>query len=168
MKCLVFSDSHGKNDRIFTVLRREKDFDLVIHLGDLLYGEEEIGRVIEQVKPLCPFKYVYGNCDDYAGIQPAYTVITCGSPGFRILLTHGHRLGVSRGMEELRRAAVKEDARIVLYGHTHKADILKENGILFMNPGSISEPRPRKTRASYGILSIDPESGRYDGEICYL
>ncbi len=42
MKILIVSDTHGKHKNLKEILSRVKDIDLMIHLGDVEGGEEEI------------------------------------------------------------------------------------------------------------------------------
>ena len=46
-------------------------------------------------------------------------------------------------------------ADIALYGHTHIPEIHKKNGLWVMNPGSLSYPRQRDRRCSYGVIELD-------------
>ena len=51
-------------------------------------------------------------------------------------------------MEKL---AKENDARIVFYGHTHIAKVDQKDGIYFINPGSIAQPRGPLREGSYAI-----------------
>ena len=48
-------------------------------------------------------------------------------------------------------------ANVVLFGHTHVPLCLEEEGVLYLNPGSLTSPRGG-SHASYAILEI--EKGR--------
>ena len=72
--------------------------------------------------------------------------------GKRIFYTHGHTYGVKYGTSKLSEAARLNKYDIVLYGHTHIAKILYEDGIYIVNPGSCSSPR--EGRASYAVIDI--------------
>ena len=55
----------------------------------------------------------------------------------------------------------------VMFGHTHKPVLEMVDGILAINPGSLSYPRQRGKRPSYVVLEAD-EDGNITGEIKYL
>jgi len=46
-----------------------------------------------------------------------------------------------------------QDADLVLFGHTHGAAIVKEQGITLMNPGQMEFHKERQ-KASYGLVTI--------------
>ena len=72
--------------------------------------------------------------------------------GVRIFYTHGHNYNVKYGTQRLSETAKANCYDIVLYGHTHIAKILYEDGIYIVNPGSCSSPRAGK--ASYAVIDI--------------
>ena len=59
------------------------------------------------------------------------------------MFTHGHKYN----MDNL----PKKNIDVLVYGHFHTGFIKKENGIYFLNPGSISLPK-ENTKHSYMIL----------------
>mgnify|MGYP002514883706 CR=1 FL=1 len=61
MKILVVSDTHGKNDNYLKVVEKEKELDMVIHLGDFEGSE----YTIEQAAG-CPVEFVLGNNDFFS------------------------------------------------------------------------------------------------------
>ena len=75
--------------------------------------------------------------------------------------THGHLYNVKHEpvLESLASAARAEGAGLVLYGHTHTANLQQKDGITFLNPGALvftSEP-------SYAVLTA--EKGNFTAEI---
>ena len=61
---------------------------------------------------------------------------------------------------EIRSAFKNKDSDIYLYGHTHKRCINQENGIIYINPGSLGCPL-ENNMASVGILDIENEKYKY-------
>ena len=51
--------------------------------------------------------------------------------------------------------AQEEEADICLYGHLHVPDAWKEGRTLFVNPGSISQPRGPIRECLYAKIEID-------------
>jgi len=158
-RIFVISDTHKLNAGMTTALWREAGkFDTVIHLGDIEGCEQEIREEIERVNPLCGFLLVRGNCDDDMKV-PSYR---CAEfDGVKLFMTHGHRYynRVPGGpFDALASAAAGEGCRIALFGHTHQPLYEKAwNGVILINPGSISLPRQEDRRHGYGILTIEED-----------
>jgi putative phosphoesterase len=151
LRVIVFSDSHGRLDNALRALEAAGPLDLIIHAGDFyrdalcLSGDTKL-----QVKA------VAGNCDPYdQGQQELVFELS----GHRILLVHGHEFASSFRFEKLAERAVEIGADTVIFGHSHAAGFIRENGVLLFNPGSISRPRDHD-RPSYGILEIDENGVR--------
>lgn len=146
MRAVVFSDSHGNYDVLEKIMERHKDnADIFIHLGD---GEREL-ELIQYVyndKKIC---FVSGNCD-WGTDKPDYDIIKFG--GKTIFFTHGARFGVKGDLNIAKLFARKNEADILLFGHTHIAMTDYEDGLYIMNPGSCG--RPRSGGPSYGIIDI--------------
>lgn len=162
MRVLIISDTHGKNENFEKVIKREGQFDMVFHLGDLEGGENFF---INTAK--CPVEFVQGNNDFFSRL-PKQRELSIGN--HNILLTHGHYYYVSVGMQELRRIAKQREFGLVFFGHTHRPVIIHEKGYYIVNPGSLSYPRQDGKKCSYCVMEID-ESGKSNEvklEIRYL
>lgn len=169
MKILVMSDSHSRDANVRTAVEREKPFDALIHLGDSQEEEEEFCSVILGLKSSSggevPVYMVRGNCD-YLGDFPTERIVVLG--GHRILLAHGHTHYVNFGTDELVNDAAENSCDIAMYGHTHRPDVdWTHQGVLVLNPGSISYPRQQDHRASYMVVELEPGS-EPDVELRYV
>ncbi|MCR6514871.1 MAG: metallophosphoesterase [Clostridium sp.] len=133
MLVAVVSDTHRVDSYINLALQKIKDADILIHLGD---NVEDVRRFEEGFKG--EVFAVSGNCD-YSDLYPEERIVKIGDK--RLFLTHGHRYGVKSGLNSLFYKAKELEVDAALYGHTHQEIILKEDGILIMNPGSVSLPR---------------------------
>ena len=156
MKICVFSDSHGYAEYMIKVVRREAPA-LCFFLGD---GETDLQRL----RSRCPELSVYGvrgNCD-LRSVQPL--VLDVVVAGVQIYAVHGHQHEVKYddSLRELCRAALRSNADIVLFGHTHRPHLERHLGMEILNPGSIGKVR----EPSYGLLTI--EDGKVSAEIRYL
>lgn len=150
MKIMIASDIHGSAKycrELLEAFRREKAEKLVL-LGDILYHgprndlpEEYAPKsVIEQLNAvkdslLC----VRGNCDtevdqmvlafpilaDYAWLYAADRTV---------FVTHGHGYG-EENLPPLSKGS------ILLQGHTHIPRCVDKDGVLCVNPGSVSIPK---------------------------
>ena len=78
---------------------------------------------------------------------------------YRVLLTHGHYYNVSLGTEQITEDAKERGFDIVMFGHTHRPYLDDSQGIIVLNPGSLSYPRQQGRKPSYMIIELD-ESGQ--------
>ena len=122
MKILILSDSHYKslNDINF------KEYDYILHAGDYGISKNEIEEngII----------YVKGNCD-IEGLNEVSIEID----NKKFLITHGHLYDVKYDLTRLLFKGLSQNANFVIYGHTHIANIVEEEGIIFINPGSYQD-----------------------------
>lgn len=147
MRILVMSDTHGRKKNLDRVLKLERPYDQVIHLGDIEGDEEYL-----EAAAGCPVAAVRGN-NDYFSQLPQEQVIEVA--GKRIFLTHGHYYYVVAGLEHLIKEAKGRDVDIVMFGHIHRPVIRQEGTLSVINPGSLSYPRQEDRRPSYIIMEID-------------
>ncbi len=159
MKLLVFSDSHRANITDMLALIDEEKPDAVAHLGDLVSDVEDIHFVY----PELPVYNVRGNNDWGDDETPNSLVVP--AEHVRLFLTHGHLYGVRRDTKRLAEAARAENCQVALYGHTHRAEIHQEDGVLVANPGSISMPYTAQP-PSYLRLTIQGDT--IESELVYL
>jgi len=138
----VIADTHG-------LLRPEvtaafAGVQLILHAGDVGGAP-----VLEALSRLAPVDAVYGNVDDAHDPSLARSrVVTLG--GVTIHVSHGHELG--RPTAELMLARYRGD--VVIFGHTHKAVVLREaGGRVAFNPGAAG-PRRFDLRPSVARLTI--------------
>lgn len=157
MKILVISDSHGDMAGVRYAIGREMPIDMLIHCGDVgvdLKKELGAGRSYE-------LKIVRGNCD-FGGSYPPLLLFKAGY--YRIVVVHGdHYNAFDPDRAALRKLARTTHADIVCYGHTHIWENYydEENGILFLNPGSVSRPRMRPDgtrKKTYAVLTISEDA----------
>ena len=143
MRLLVFSDSHGVAYYMRKVLEMHPEADKIIFLGD---GEADIDNLEYYIgnKPVVKVK---GNCDPYSDLKALEIIKAAGQT---VYITHGYAEHVKAGLTELKLTARGYGANIVLYGHTHRQESFTEDGVYYMNPGSISE-------RYYGMIDITPK-----------
>ncbi len=149
MNRLVFvSDTHGRLDAIEDALPmiRAMKPDLLVHLGDF----ERDARLLS-TKLSLPAVSVPGNCD--FSMNKAEQLLDFG--GRRVLLCHGHTLGVKGGLDRLLRRAKELSCEAALFGHTHVPHQSLEDGILLLNPGSLGYARDMGRAMCIGVLEIE-------------
>lgn len=50
---------------------------------------------------------------------------------------------------------IRTGADVIVHGHTHIPFVLRRGGSVFLNPGSVGQPRDGDPRASYAILEME-------------
>ena len=147
MKYYIVSDIHGSSKNIKKVLEYfDQDGDYLLVLGDILYHgprndvpenyePKEVIQLLNERKD--KILAVRGNCDGEVDqmvlnfpITSDYLMLPFDE--YKIFMTHGHLYKEFLWMN-------KND--VVLSGHTHIPVANKEDGIIFLNPGSISIPK---------------------------
>lgn len=162
MKLLVVSDIHGSAyyaEKIPEIFEREKA-DKIIVLGDLYYhgprnpltkdySPMKVAEILNSLKDR--LDVIKGNCD--AEVDEMISEfkfkehLLLDVNNMKVYFTHGHK----NNMDNL----PDEQIDMMVYGHFHTGFIVKKDGIIFANPGSISLPKDN-TKNSYLIL--DKES----------
>ncbi|HSQ88981.1 metallophosphoesterase family protein [Romboutsia sp.] len=142
----LISDTHGLLRK--EVVEKLRGCDLIIHAGDI--GKIE---VVEKLKDIAQTELVKGNCDKNidSNIMPEEKIIEVRDK--RIYLIHD--------IEKLKVDLKKENIDIVVYGHSHKKNIYTENGIIYINPGSIG-PKRFKLPTTMAKLYIDEKEKNKD------
>ncbi len=159
MRVLIVSDTHGHNNNYFRVLEKEGQMDMVIHCGDA-----EGSEYLLQEAAGCPLHIVMGNNDFFSDL-PREIETEIGKN--RVLITHGHYYCVSTGYELLKDEALSRGFDLVMYGHTHRPVVDESDGIVVLNPGSLTYPRQEGRRPSYIIMEIN-KKGAMDFQVKYL
>jgi len=170
MKLFIASDIHGSAYYAGLMVKafEESGADKLVILGDILYHgprndlpkDYAPKKVIELLNPLAEkIIAVRGNCEAEVDqmvltfpVTEDYGVISDGEAV--IYLSHGHRAvpPMSKGT-------------FYLTGHTHVPKKTEENGVIFMNPGSVSIPKEQSPH-SYMIYEkgtfawFDLETGK--------
>ena len=149
MRIVAFSDSHRHSQNVHKLFEETHlTTDLYIFLGD---GESDLENIV-YLYPDKKILSVAGNCDA-ASLKPQMSTVEVA--GKKILFTHGHVQGVDYGMSRLKSVAKQNGADVVLFGHTHERRCDYEDGIYYINPGSIGSPRDGLA-PSYAAIDIIP------------
>ena len=129
MKIGIISDTHGHVPN--AVHDALAGVDHILHAGDV--GPMD---VITELETIAPVSAVRGNMD-YAIQLPQTHVQSFVSKKF---LVH-HIVDLPFPSQSVRIAIADEQPNVVVFGHTHMPCNDQHNGILFLNPGSASNPR---------------------------
>ena len=131
LKVLVLSDSHAGLSFMRAAVRAVKP-DALIHLGD--YFED--GETMAAENSHIPIYQVPGNCDKFRCFgKPELMCVPVF--GAMLYMVHGHNQGVKYTLGKMLTEARAMGAQAALYGHTHVADVHREeDGLWVINPGS--------------------------------
>jgi len=155
MKILATSDTHGDVKPLEELVNRYANrVEIVLHMGD--YSSDLLD--LQPKYPWLTMVAVAGNMD-YYGDDEKVLVLN----GRKVFMSHGHFRGVKRGLSSLFYYAKEQGVDVCLFGHTHFQEMFMREGILFMNPGSLVEPRGG-SRAGFGLIEISDE-GEISGEV---
>lgn len=160
MKLFFMADIHGSLHYLRIALERfqQEKADLIVILGDELYhgarnplppdySPKEVAGLLNGYAD--KMIAIRGNCDSevdemvlHYPIMATYSTILYENR--RIFLTHGHIYNESN-MPPL------ASGDVFVYGHTHVPKAVLQNGIVVINPGSITFPK-EKSPNTYGVL----------------
>lgn len=124
MKLIIVSDSHKNQDFLPFLDKHHKH--KIICLGDYCINDNELEKrnVI----------YVNGNCDkENDKIYSTYEY-----KDYKLFITHGHYYNAKYSLQALYYKTLEQSCNICLFGHTHNQTFIKENDIIFINPGSFN------------------------------
>lgn len=145
MLIAVVSYTHRMSKYIKLAKEAVKKADILIHLGDNIEDVEMLEKGFDG-----KVYAVAGNCD-YSSKYPKEGILEVN--GKKIFFTHGDLYGVKSSINNIYYRGKELEVDVVLFGHTHQQIVEKEQGIILMNPGSISLPR-FKGRC-VGFINID-------------
>ena len=149
MKILIVSDTHGRHSAFDKALKEAGKIDALVHLGDTEGGEDYIEAVCG-----CPAYVLAGNNDFFSDNLREMEVVFGTKKAF---MTHGHYYYVSLGPERIIEEGKMRNADIVMFGHTHKPFLEMIDGMIVLNPGSLSYPRQEGRKGSYIMMEIEPD-----------
>lgn len=131
-------------------------------VGDLFHGVHhilhagDVGQpaIVAELETIAPVTVVAGNNDFYPGWRDT-----------EVRELHGHRILVEHIVHPQTPSSAfllrlrKSEARIVVFGHTHRPFHRDLGGVLYLNPGSAGAPR-HGLPATVCLLHLDGSSPR--------
>ena len=177
MRIAVISDTHelgtgwGSAPEVLDALR---GVDLTLHCGDL-----EVLGVLDHLETVAPILAIRGYGDPHedgdrladqtrvveAGELRIGMVHDIGWPGPAVRFTDTLEFP-SGSVQELLKRKFGQMVDIVCFGDTHEEYIGWYQGVLFVNPGSVTHPGMRHARGDLGTLAyLDIRGGVVSAEI---
>lgn len=151
----LISDTHGLlRPQIAAVFA---GVHAIVHAGDVGGA-----AVLESLSAIAPVHAVYGNVDDPHD-PSLWKERRLSVGGLTIHVSHGHELGHPNAEVVLARY---RDADVLVYGHTHRAVVLRGgDGRLAVNPGAAG---PRRFDVLPSVARLTIASGAAAVEIISL
>jgi uncharacterized protein len=146
----VISDTHG-------LLRPEaldamRGADLILHAGDVDRPE-----ILDALREIAPVHAVRGNVDKGAWANALPMTEAVEIDGATVFMLHIR--------DELNLDPAAAGFAAVIFGHSHQPGIERENGVLYLNPGSAG---PRRFTLPVTCARLWIENGRAEAELIPL
>ncbi len=160
-RVMVISDTHlprGARALPARCVELLRGADLILHGGDFVSA-----AFLAELRALGPpVKAVYGNMD-----EPA---LKESLPKQHVVEVAGARIGMVHipGPAAGRAARLREkfpDCDAVIYGHTHVPEVMQDEGVWILNPGSPTEKRKAPVHA---MVVLEVEAGEIRPELVEL
>lgn len=139
-KLVVMADNHGDQEVVSYIKKVEDQADYYIHCGDSQGTPSDLEGWIG----------VRGN-NDYP-FWPNEQVLRVED--LNILIVHGHRYGYFNRESKMINDLKEHNCDVLIFGHLHIPFFEKEEGFIFINPGSTDLPRAGSP-CSYCVITIE-------------
>ena len=163
MKILLVSDTHKMTAKLKDEIlpKYANEIQMAIHLGD--YAKD-----LFSLQSSYPNLQMVGVGGAFESDEKSRRVLKIDTEAGikRILIMHGHTHRVKRDLSRIIEYAQEKNADACFFGHTHASITFTENGIFFMNPGSLTNPRDT-IKGSIGLVSIS-QTGEISGEVIFV
>jgi len=147
IKIGILSDTHGVvHPKIVDLINK---CDIAIHAGDIVDLE-----VIKKLNPLQKVIAVKGNNDSHMECFDEVEILDL--PGGKLVVEHGHKHGHHEPCHDSLRSTYP-DAKIIVYGHTHKQIIDDTQKPWVINPGAAGDVRNYGSAKCFTINIQSPE-----------
>ena len=145
----ILSDNHS--DWPLHIAESLAGVDAIIHAGDI--GPY---KLVLDMEAIAPTTAVLGNTDGDMPINESAVVMLDSKKFFVQHIVDPHRLQAT-----LRERLKRIEPDVVVFGHTHMPFCETLGGVLFLNPGSVTQPRgdyrPSMVRMTLDNGKITPQ-----------
>lgn len=140
-----FSDTHGSPvpEKLKSIMAES---DKVVFCGDGPLSERSFFESLGD-----KFVEVRGNVDGHVRGVEEETAFEL--EGLKILVTHGHNYKVKRDFLEIYMRARECSADLVLFGHTHCYEEVREGNVTLVNVGSLGHGYPSENGYCYIVVA---------------
>ena len=135
----ILSDTHGLLRP--QVIEALSGCDQILHAGDI--GD---AAVLERLARIAPVAAVRGNMD--------YGTWSNGLPVTEMVVVEGVFFYVLHDLQRLDLDPPAAGIHVVVSGHTHRSEIIRKNGVTYLNPGSAGHRRSHLP-VSIAVVHVD-------------
>lgn len=136
----IISDTHGLlREEVKEELRKA---DLIFHAGDI-----NTQKIVDELKTYAPLVIVRGN-NDKEWAEGMLKDVWMTEEGIRFYMVHNKK--------DIRKDLEKVD--VIIYGHSHKYEEIKKEGVLYLNPGSCGK---RRFHQEITMCVMEVDQGQY-------
>jgi len=171
MRIGILSDTHDKVSPLQMEAIKEafKGVDMVLHCGDIYSAS-----LLDQLEKIAPVKAALGNGDFIQRDKRVKTAHDFILEGYYIHLTHYFPFDemeillsemkrphdnvspefdvmLARNLEQ-----IQAPPDIIIFGHTHRALVYRNDDVVIINPGSPTVPFNRYWRGTVVLLTLEP------------
>lgn len=135
-----------------SVFKIFENVDYIIHAGDLVDL-----AVVDELEQLAPVLAVHGNMDSpqVSGALPKLNSLKIFDWKIGVI----HDPGSIYGISKMRDIANQNSFNVLVYGHTHVSNIKWDDTLLYINPGSPTNPEPPFiSKPTVGLLKLSKET----------
>lgn len=170
----VMSDTHGSLPAWRAVIKLFAGAEMILHAGDVLYHgprnplphgytPADLADAIKSYQGT--LHIARGNCD--AAVDQM--VLARQFPASVALEWHGRKIFMMHGDDFplFRQLALNGKADLAISGHTHVASVIRENGTIFLNPGSTTLAKGRDPESAAIVTECDISIVTLDGGLLY-
>lgn len=122
----IISDTHGLLRP--EAVRQLSGVDHILHAGDV--GD---AKILEALRDLAPLTAIRGNVDVSGPCAQLPTTEAVELGGCLFYLVHA--------IDDLDVVPAAAGIKVVVYGHSHRAEVTDRDGIVYLNPGSAGPRR---------------------------
>jgi hypothetical protein len=136
--------------------------DCILHAGDL-----HVAAVIDELEQIAPTFVCCGNGDLDVEHDKLKSSWMGELAGVRVGLIHKfptpRRADATKLQKKLNQAFLDADPQVVIYGHTHLAEVHSVAGRTYINPGSPTLPNNQSTRhGTVGFMEVSADGVRVE------
>ncbi len=171
MRIGILSDTHDKvsPSQMEAIKETFSAVDMIFHCGDIYSA-----YLLDQLEEIAPLKVALGNGDFIQRDERVKSTHDLVREGYSIHLTHYFPFDeMEYLLSELKRpqanfspefdamlkhnlSLIHDPPDIIIFGHTHRALIYRNNDVVIINPGSPTVPLQRHWRGSVVLLDLEP------------
>jgi putative phosphoesterase len=171
MRIGILSDTHDKvsPQQMEAIKEAFNGVDMILHCGDI-YST----HLLDQLEEIAPLKAALGNGDFIQRDERVKVIHDLTLEGYSIHLNHffpfddmehllselkkpqGNYLPEFDAMLSRNLSLIQYPPDIIIFGHTHRALVYRNDDIVIINPGSPTVPLLRHWRGSVVLLTLEP------------